>query len=56
MREQRVSIVDLAEQLGHAPTMTLDTYSHVMREYRGASPIDAEESIRHARSAAGRKP
>jgi hypothetical protein len=53
MREQRVSIVDLAEQLGHAPTMTLDTYSHVMREYRGAPPVDAEDWIRRARREAG---
>lgn len=52
MREQRVSIVDLAEQLGHAPTMTLDTYSHVMREYRGAPPVDAEDWIRRAREEA----
>ena len=52
MREQRVSIVDLAEQLGHAPTMTLDTYSHVMREYRGAPPVDAEKWIRRARQEA----
>jgi integrase len=53
MREQRVSIVGLAEQLGHAPTMTLDTYSHVMRECRGAPPVDAEEWIRRVRADAG---
>jgi integrase len=53
IREQRVSIVDLAEQLGHAPTMTLDTYSHVMREHRAASPVDAEEWIRRARRQPG---
>jgi integrase len=28
IREQRTSIVELAEQLGHAPTMTLNTYTH----------------------------
>jgi integrase len=53
IREQRVSIVDLADQLGHAPTMTLDTYSHVMREHRGASPVDAVEWIMRARRTAG---
>jgi integrase len=53
IREQRVSIVDLADQLGHAPTMTLDTYSHVMREYRGAPPRDAEEWIRETRRNTG---
>lgn len=51
--EQRVSIVDLADQLGHAPTMTLDTYSHVMREHRGAPTRDAEGWIREARRNAG---
>ncbi len=49
IREQRVSVVDLADQLSHAPTMTLDTYSHVMREFRGAPPRDADEWIREAR-------
>jgi integrase len=42
IREQRVSIVDLADMLGHAPTMTLNTYSHVMREHRGQPPVSAE--------------
>ena len=32
IREQRASIVELAEQLGHAPTMTLNTYAHVFAE------------------------
>ena len=50
IREQHVSVVDLADQLGHAPTMTLDTYSHVMREFRGAPPRDADEWIREARA------
>jgi len=53
IREQRVSVVDLADQLGHAPTMTLDTYSHVMREHRGAPTRDAEGWIREARRNAG---
>jgi integrase len=53
IREQRQSVVDLADQLGHAPTMTLDTYSHVMREHRGAPPREAEGWIREARRNAG---
>jgi integrase len=54
IREQRQSVVDLADQLGHAPTMTLDTYSHVMREHRGdAQPREAEGWIREARRNAG---
>lgn len=51
--EQRVSLVDLAEQLGHAPTMTLNTYAHVMSEYRRSAPVDVEEWIMRARRAAG---
>jgi integrase len=49
IREQRVSLVDLAEQLGHAPTMTLNTHAHVMSEYRRAVPVDLEEWIARAR-------
>jgi hypothetical protein len=51
IREQRVSIVDLADMLGHAPTMTLDTYSHVMREHRGQPPVAAETWITTADAA-----
>lgn len=34
IRETDMSIVDLAAQLGHAPTETLKTYAHVFAEYR----------------------
>ena len=44
----RVSIVDLASQLGHSPTMTLNTYAHVIAELRGAPPRSAEDEIRQA--------
>jgi hypothetical protein len=50
IREQRTSIVELAEQLGHAPTMTLNTYSHVFREHRRSEPVDVTDWIRRARS------
>jgi integrase len=56
IREQRVSIVDLADMLGHAPTMTLDTYSHVMREHRGQPPVAAETWITTARRQASAAP
>ena len=56
IREQRVSIVDLADMLGHAPTMTLDTYSHVMREHRGQPPVAAETWITTARRRASAAP
>ena len=49
IREQRTSIVELAEQLGHAPTMTLNTYAHVFAEHRRAEPVDANEWIMRAR-------
>jgi integrase len=50
VREQRTSVVELAEQLGHAPTMTLNTYAHVFAEHRRAEPVDANEWIEHARA------
>ena len=51
IREQRTSIVELAEQLGHAPTMTLNTYAHVMAEHRRTKPVDIEHWITRARHA-----
>lgn len=50
VREQRTSVVDLADQLGHAPTMTLNTYAHVFAEHRRAEPVDANEWILRARA------
>lgn len=49
VREQRASIVDIAEQLGHSPTETLKTYAHVMREHRRQTPVAATELIEAAR-------
>jgi hypothetical protein len=43
IHEKRLSIVEIAEQMGHAPAMTSDTYGHVMRGLRGAEPMSAEE-------------
>jgi hypothetical protein len=42
-------IVDLASQLGHSPTMTLNTYGHVIRELREAPRLSATEQIQLAR-------
>jgi hypothetical protein len=53
IREQRTSIVELAEQLGHAPTLTLSTYTHVFREHRRSAPLDVTERIRLARRKSG---
>jgi integrase len=42
------SVIDVADQLGHAPTLTLDTYGHVMRELEGRNP-GPDDSIAAAR-------
>ena len=47
----RLSIVDIAAQLGHAPTMTLDTYAHVFAELKDAPKVPADEAILTARAA-----
>jgi integrase len=49
IHDGRHSIVDIAAQLGHDPTMTLSTYGHVMAELREAPRRSAEEEIRAAR-------
>lgn len=41
--------IEVAEQLGHSPTMTLDTYGHVIDELRGKPNAPAEARIRAAR-------
>ena len=45
------SVVEVARQAGHAPTMTLDTYAHVMADLDGAERMPAEARIRAAREA-----
>jgi integrase len=44
------TVVEVARQLGHAPTMTLNTYGHVFDELQGAERLSAEEQIRRARA------
>jgi integrase len=46
---ERRSIVDVARQAGHSPSMALDTYGHVFDELEDAEPAPAEEMIRAAR-------
>ncbi|MEJ7893874.1 MAG: site-specific integrase [Solirubrobacteraceae bacterium] len=43
------SVVEVAGWLGHSPTETLKTYSHVVEELSDAPRITAEEAIREAR-------
>jgi hypothetical protein len=42
------SVIDVADQLGHAPTLTLDTHGHVMRELAGRN-LGPDEAIAAAR-------
>ncbi len=43
------SAVEVAQQLGHSPTMCLETYSHVFAEWTPGARVSAEERIRAAR-------
>jgi integrase len=44
------SVVDIARQAGHSPTMTLDVYSHVFEEFDPSERAGAEDLIRRARA------
>ena len=43
------SVVEVARQAGHAPTMTLSTYAHVFDEFTPEDRIPIEDQIRRAR-------
>lgn len=45
------TVVEVAAQAGHAPSMTIDTYGHVITELDGAERLPAEAAIRAARGA-----
>ena len=51
IHEGRLSVVEIATQLGHNPTVCLDTYAHVMAEQDGGERVGAEEQIAAARRA-----
>jgi hypothetical protein len=44
-----LTLWELAEQMGHAPAMTIGTYTHVIRELKGEPIVSAEEQIQRAR-------
>ena len=44
-----MSVPELAEQMGHAPAMTLGTYTHVIENSRASRWLQAEEQIQRAR-------
>jgi integrase len=43
------SLIEVARQLGHSPTMTLNTYGHVFDEFEGGERMSAEAHVRGAR-------
>jgi integrase len=47
---QGATVVEVARQAGHAPTMTLSTYAHLFDEFDGVGRCSAEEVIREARN------
>jgi integrase len=49
IHEGRLSVVEIAAQLGHNPTVCLDTYAHVMAEEREGDHLSAEVQIEQAR-------
>jgi hypothetical protein len=51
IHERRLSVVEIAAQLGHNPTVCLDTCAHVMAGQAGGERVGAEEQITLARSA-----
>jgi hypothetical protein len=44
------SPVELAAELGHSPTLTLNTYAHLFSEFRRGQRIDPVEVINRARA------
>jgi integrase len=46
------TVVEVARQAGHSPTMTLSTYAHLFDEFREADRTSAEDLVRAARAAA----
>lgn len=46
-------IPEIAQQLGHSPAMTLDTYAHVIAELKGLGRMSAEDQVLAARGSGG---
>ena len=45
IHEGRLSVVDIAAQLGHNPTVCLDSLRARVAEQRGSEPVNAEAEI-----------
>lgn len=48
--EKKLSIAEIAEQFGDKTSTMLDTYTHVINEWRGRDGLDVEAEIRWARA------
>lgn len=48
--EQRLSLKEIADEMGHSVQMLDDNYSHVISEYAGQGPVDPETLIADARA------
>ena len=46
------TVVEVARQAGHSPTITLSTYAHLFEELEGTETRSAEDEIRRARETA----
>jgi hypothetical protein len=49
LAEQRLSLQELAEEMGHGVQVLAETYAHVIADLRGAGPIDPDALIDAAR-------
>jgi integrase len=49
------SVIEVAAQLGHSPSVCLDTYGHVIAELTGARRVKAKTAIERARKATAGK-
>jgi hypothetical protein len=48
---ERATVVDVARQAGHSPTVALSPYAHLFEELEGTERPSAEDEIRRARNA-----
>jgi hypothetical protein len=46
-------VIEVAAQLGHSPSICLDTYGHVIAELAGARRVNAAKAVERARRAGG---
>lgn len=54
LAEQRLSLQEIADELGHDVDVLAKIYAHVISEYRGQGPIDPDGLIRKARAKSAR--